>query len=139
MVRRWLRSTQHSVRSTKVWSSGLVLVAVAGLLAVSASISPAVANSAKYPPVPHPTAYAANVGDGAQGLVCPWGGQYDGFGLCVGTGSIPLVIPSPTPSPSRPSGVAGQGTRPPIQPRPGTVQVPDRPAGGVDTVDDTAG
>lgn len=43
-------------------------------------------------------AYAANVGPGAQGLVCPWGGQYDGVGLCLGTGTSGLTNPSPSPS-----------------------------------------
>jgi cell division septation protein DedD len=42
------------------------------------------------------SAYAANVGPNAQGLVCPWGGVYNGGGLCVGTGANSLMNPSPT-------------------------------------------
>ncbi|MDO9486200.1 MAG: ice-binding family protein [Actinomycetota bacterium] len=44
--------------------------------------------------------YAANIGPLAQGLVCPWGGQFDGFGLCRGSGANSLMNPSPTPTPS---------------------------------------
>lgn len=83
------------------------------------------------------TAYAANVGPGAQGLVCPWGGQFDGVGLCTGSGSTTLSNPTssatsgasattaatatataspttsarPTPTATRPA----SATRPPVQ------------------------
>lgn len=30
-----------------------------------------------------PAPYAANIGPGAQGAVCPWGGSHNGGGLCV--------------------------------------------------------
>jgi hypothetical protein len=42
-------------------------------------------------------AYAANTGPGAQGLVCPWGGQLTVEGdLCVGTGANSQMNPTPT-------------------------------------------
>jgi hypothetical protein len=42
-------------------------------------------------------AYAANIGSGAQGLVCPWGGQLTVEGdLCVGTGANSQMNPTPT-------------------------------------------
>ncbi len=75
-------------------------------------------------------AYAANVGPGAQGLVCPWGGQFDGVGLCLGTGTTSLSNPvsvaatsssTPTPTPGA-SGTTGA----PATPRPSATR-PARP------------
>ncbi len=95
--------------------------------------------------------YAANIGPLAQGLVCPWGGQFDGFGLCRGSEPNPLrnatptptasATPAPTPTPTvsasttAPTPTVPIATpRPPATPKPGvTPQIPRKPAGGVDT------
>lgn len=100
-----------------------------------------------------PTWYAANVGPGAQGLVCPWGGRYNGAGLCDGTGANSLTNPSPTPSPSAtpiatPSPIATPAALPPTvvarplkpnRPQLPAAQVPKRPLGGVDTGNSSTG
>jgi type VI secretion system secreted protein VgrG len=106
---------------------------------------------------PTPASYPANVGPGAQGLVCPWGGVYDGVGLCVGTGDNPLMNPSPTsttpvataatPAPSATPAVTAASPTPSAtptasKPAPGPShvdQVPKKPSGGVGTGDSTTG
>lgn len=84
--------------------------------------------------------YAANIGPLAQGLVCPWGGQYNNTGLCVGSGANPLMNPSPTPSPTATPTASPSATIPVVTPAPTPpqrtvvlVQVPRKPVGGVDT------
>jgi len=112
---------------------------------------PGCAVSSAAPPVAE-IVYAANVGPLAQGLVCPWGGQYNNAGLCVGSGANPLMNPSPTPSPTATptaTPLATPTATPPASPPATTpvvfataaptprpvvpVQVPRKPVGGVDT------
>ena len=91
-----------------------------------------------------PPAYAANVGPGAQGAVCPWGGQYNDAGLCVGTGTSTLMNPSATPVPSPTVTPVVSATPVPTftvtpRPTPSASQVPIRPLGGVNTGDNSIG
>jgi hypothetical protein len=107
-------------------------------------------------PTSPPTQYPANVGPGAQGLVCPWGGVYDGVGMCAGTGANSLMNPSPTSTTPTPTSTTPTPTsttptptstiptvaQPPTAPAPGphaSPQVPTKPSGGVETGDSTWG
>ncbi|MDP2289321.1 MAG: ice-binding family protein [Actinomycetota bacterium] len=113
-------------------------------------ISPTCSNSSSGTPVAE-IVYAANIGPLAQGLVCPWGGQYDGLGLCRGSGANPLMnvittptasaTPTPTASaPVSPSATVPTVTPPTVTPGPTAtrtpvvpVQILRKPVGGVDT------
>ena len=97
--------------------------------------------------------YAANIGPLAQGLVCPWGGQYNNAGLCIGSGANPLTNATATPTASATPTTTASTTPAPtpstvtvslVTPRPPSraplvttvsAQVPNKPQGGVETGD----
>ena len=90
---------------------------------------------------PTVASYAANVGAGAQGLVCPWGGEYDGVGLCLGTGANQDDRPvcHPHPHAGRDARRTATPTSTPTPKPTSTPQIPTKPSGGVDSGDHSIG
>lgn len=100
-----------------------------------------------------PPAYAANIGPLAKGLVCPWGGEYNNAGLCVGTSANSLTNPSATPTTSPIATATPTATvvpvvsaptptstiAPPRRPATTPGQVPRKPSGAVGTGDSSIG